>query len=161
MRDKREKAGSEWWGEGVASEWDRKATHNLEFTANVLRPIWAKFASDPALNYKIPTSLYLSPKLLSSHLSLFFFHPSLSLFHSAPCICSTFGCTRCSLLSLSSSPSVFSSLWEWDSCPTMKLWKHEHPPEGWVVREQSKESETHCLLFLIEFFILIHEIYRG
>lgn len=35
-------------------------------------------------------------------------------------------------LSLSSPPSVSSSLWEWDSCPTMKLWKYEHPPEGWL-----------------------------
>ena len=88
--------------------WDGKATHNLEFTANVLRPIWAKFVSDPALNYKIPTSLCLSPLLLHPTPFLpplpilffffFFFYPS--LFRSASCICSTFGCTQRSTLCL-------------------------------------------------------------
>lgn len=93
--------------------WDGKATHNLEFTANVLRPIWAKFVSDPALNYKIPTSLYLPPSLPSStsfpptsSYSFFFFLGYPSLFHSASCICSTFGCTQRSTLSVS---FIFSS----------------------------------------------------
>lgn len=34
-------------------------------------------------------------------------------------------------------------------------------PRGVAVREHSKEREAHCLLFLIEFFILIHKIYRA
>lgn len=149
--------------------WDGKATHNLEFTANVLRPIWAKFVSDPALNYKIPTSLYLPPSLPSStsfpptsSYSFFFFLGYPSLFHSASCICSTFGCTQRSTLSVS---FIFSSC----LFITVRMGfvsYHEavktraSPPEGLAVREQSKErGEARCLLFLIEFFILIHEIY--
>lgn len=118
--------------------WDGKATHNLEFTANVLRPIWAKFVSDPALNYKIPTSLYLPPPspppppFLPPLPILFFFFWVTPLFFIQPHVFVLLLDVHSALPSpsLSSSPPVSSSLWEWDSCPTMKLWKREHPPRG-------------------------------
>lgn len=106
----------------------RNTTHNLEFTANVQRSIWAKFVSDPGLNYKIPT--YLSPQLLLPPLPVPF--SPLSFSFSLLYLFYFWMYTMLYSLSLSSPPSVSLSLWEWDSCPTMKLWKYEHPPEGWL-----------------------------
>lgn len=131
----------------------RKATHNLEFTTNVLRPIRAKFVSDPALNYKIPTSLHLSPNLLSSHLLL-----------SPPSIQSL---VFVLLLGVHDALLSVSFIFSFCLFITVRMGfmsyheavKTRASPRGAVVRERSREREAHCLLFLIEFFILIHEIY--
>ena len=149
--------------------WDGKATHNLEFTANVLRPIWAKFVSDPALNYKIPTSLCLSPLLLHPTpflpplpiLFFFFFFFFTPLFFYLPLVF-----VFLSVLP----PALLFVLFIFSFCLfiTVRMGfvsyheavKTRASPRGLAVREQSKErGEARCLLFLIEFFILIHEIY--
>ncbi len=152
VRDEREKAGSEWWGEERGQRqseterqhiiWDSQPMcWDLSEPSLPLILLW--IIKYPHLSISLPTTPLLPP------LHTRFFSPS--LFHSASCICSTFGCTRCSALSLSSSSSVSSSQWEWDSCPTMKLWKHEHPPEGLVVREHSEEREAP--LFVVSHWI--------
>lgn len=148
--------------------WDGKATHNLEFTVNVLRPIWAKFVSDPALNYKIPTSLYLPPPSpppppFLPPLPILFFFFWLPLSFSFSLMYLFYFWMYTALYPLRLFHLLLLSLHHCENGIRVLPWSCENasiPPEGLAVREQSKErGEARCLLFLIEFFILIHEIY--
>lgn len=144
-----------------APEWDRKATCNLEFTANVsvrwdlsepsLSLILLWILKPPHLSRSSPWTPLLPPflsPLLLLFLTLILLH--LFYFWMYMMLCS---------VRLSSSRSVSSSLCEWDSCPTMKLRKHGRPPWDVAVREHRRSRQAHCLLCLIEFFILIYEKY--
>lgn len=149
------------FGDGgvAASEWDRKATHNLEFTANVL-VCWD--LSEPSLSLmllwilKYPHLSISLPNFFSTHLFLFFF----LLFFIQPLIFVL-------LLDVHDAPLSVSFIFSFCLFITARMGfmsyretvKTRASPRGVSVREQSKEREAHCLLFLIEFFILIHETY--
>lgn len=112
----------------------------------------SKFVSDPGLNYKIATSLCIALPNSSSHFFLYF-SPSLSFSFSLLYLFYFRMHTTLYSVSLSSPPSVSSSLREWDSCPTTKLWKYEHPPrERWLSESKVRRGRHTVVSYWIFHF---------